>query len=121
MSSAQDYIHHQIETMEERIKGAGAFLMGKRSGIADILVVSCLDRARLDGEAVPCAPVLSRYEVIEDAQVRENKRIEEHDDATLGKVRQPRPAARFDATPAAIRSLATYLGADNAAILSELS
>lgn len=76
--------------------------------------------ARLDGEAVPCAPILSRYQVIEDAQVRENKLIEEHDDAALGKVRQPRPAARFDATPAAIRSLAPFLGADNAAILSEL-
>lgn len=47
VSSAQDYFHHQLETMEERIKGAGAFLMGERISIADILFVSCLDWARL--------------------------------------------------------------------------
>jgi crotonobetainyl-CoA:carnitine CoA-transferase CaiB-like acyl-CoA transferase len=76
--------------------------------------------ARLDREGVPCAPVLNRYQVIEDAQVRENDLIEVLEDPLFGKVRQPRPAARFGATPAAIRSLAPTLGADNAAILSEL-
>ncbi len=38
----------------------------------------------------------------------------------FGRVRQPRPAARFDRTPAGIRELAPVLGADNAAILGEL-
>jgi crotonobetainyl-CoA:carnitine CoA-transferase CaiB-like acyl-CoA transferase len=76
--------------------------------------------ARLDREGVPCAPVLNRYQVIEDAQVRENNLIEVREDPLFGKVRQPRPAARFGTTPAAIRSLAPTLGADNAAILSEL-
>jgi len=37
-----------------------------------------------------------------------------------GRVRQPRPAALFDRTPAGIRGLAPMLGADNAAILGEL-
>ena len=32
----------------------------------------------------------------------------------------PRPAARFDRTPAGVRELAPLLGADNAAILGEL-
>ena len=49
-----------------------------------------------------------------------NGAIEIHDDPVLGKVRQPRPAARFSATPAAVRRMAPYLGADNAAILQEL-
>ena len=75
---------------------------------------------RLDGEGVPSAPVLSRTEVIEDAQVIENRTIEIHDDAVLGPVRQPRPAARFDLTPSEIQAMAPYLGADNAAILGEL-
>jgi len=35
-------------------------------------------------------------------------------------VRQPRPAAQFDRTPAGVRELAPLLGADNAAILGEL-
>ncbi len=76
--------------------------------------------ARLDREGVPSAPVLSRAEVIDDAQVRRNEIIELHDDPIMGTVRQPRPAARFDSTPAAIRSMAPHLGADNDAILMEL-
>jgi crotonobetainyl-CoA:carnitine CoA-transferase CaiB-like acyl-CoA transferase len=32
----------------------------------------------------------------------------------------PRPAARFDRTPAEIRKMAPHLGADNGAILREL-
>jgi crotonobetainyl-CoA:carnitine CoA-transferase CaiB-like acyl-CoA transferase len=46
--------------------------------------------------------------------------LEEHQSPTLGKVRQPRPAALFDRTAAGIHELAPLLGADNAAILREL-
>ncbi len=76
--------------------------------------------ARLDREEVPAAPVLSRRDLLTDAQVRENRILEVHDDPILGPVRQPRPAARFDRTPAEVRSMAPFLGADNAAILGEL-
>ena len=76
--------------------------------------------ARLDREGVPAAPVLSRAQVIEDAQVIENRTIEIHHDPVLGPVRQPRPAARFDLTPSEIQAMAPYLGADNEAILAEL-
>lgn len=76
--------------------------------------------ARLDANAVPCAPILKRTELIEDEQVRVNGIIETHEDAQLGTVRQPRPAARFERTPAAIRTLAPALGAHNAEILAEL-
>ena len=76
--------------------------------------------ARLDREGAPCAPILNRYEVLEDAQVRENRIIEEHEHPEIGTVRQPRPAARFSSTPASVRALAPYLGADNGTILAEL-
>ena len=76
--------------------------------------------ARLDREVVPAAPVLRRGEVIADAQVVENGIIEVREDPDLGPVRQPRPAARFTETPAAIRSIAPWLGADNTTILEEL-
>ena len=75
---------------------------------------------RLDREEVPCAPVLTRWQLLDDEQVTANEIIEVHSDRRLGKVRQPRPAARFDRTPAKIRALAPYLGGDNAAILSEI-
>lgn len=75
---------------------------------------------RLRAENVPCAPVLSRTELLSDEQVRINGIIEIHEDPVLGLVRQPRPAARFSETPAAVRHMAPYLGADNAAIMHEL-
>jgi crotonobetainyl-CoA:carnitine CoA-transferase CaiB-like acyl-CoA transferase len=75
---------------------------------------------RLLSNDVPSAPVLSRFELLQDQQVRENHILEELQSNTLGKVRMTRPAARFDRTPASIRELAPLLGADNAPILNEL-
>ena len=75
---------------------------------------------RLDERSVPCAPILSRTDLLEDEQIRVNKLIEVHDDAHFGPVRQPRPAALFDKTPAAIIAMAPYLGQHNAELLGEL-
>jgi crotonobetainyl-CoA:carnitine CoA-transferase CaiB-like acyl-CoA transferase len=75
---------------------------------------------RLLDNDVPAAPVLSRFELLQDSQVRANHILEEYQSPAFGRVRQPRPAAQFDRTPASIRELAPVLGADNAAILSEL-
>lgn len=75
--------------------------------------------ARLDAEGVPCAPVLDRADVIEHEQIRVNELIEEFDHPTAGRIRQPRPAARFDATPAMIRRPAPALGEHSREILVE--
>ncbi|MXX22452.1 MAG: CoA transferase [Rhodospirillales bacterium] len=75
---------------------------------------------RLQERQVPCAPILSRMDVLENDQVEQNRIIEVHEDPVLGPVRQPRPAARFEETPATIRRMAPFLGADNADILAEL-
>jgi crotonobetainyl-CoA:carnitine CoA-transferase CaiB-like acyl-CoA transferase len=75
---------------------------------------------RLLSNDVPSAPVLSRFELLQDQQVQENHIFEEFQSKLFGKIRMPRPAARFDRTPAGVRELAPLLGADNAAILGEL-
>jgi crotonobetainyl-CoA:carnitine CoA-transferase CaiB-like acyl-CoA transferase len=75
---------------------------------------------RLLANDVPSAPVLTRLELLQEPQLRENKVLEEIDSKELGRVRMPRPAARFDRTPATIRQMAPALGADTAAILGEL-
>ena len=75
---------------------------------------------RLLANDVPSAPVLSRFELLSDPQVRENGIFEEFDDSTSGKIRQPRPAARFDRTPSAIRTSAPILGAHNDEILKQV-
>jgi crotonobetainyl-CoA:carnitine CoA-transferase CaiB-like acyl-CoA transferase len=76
--------------------------------------------ARLDKENVSSAPVLSRTDLLDDSQVAPNKTLEIIHDETLGNVRQPRPAARFDVTPASDRRMAPFLGEHSAAILEEL-
>ena len=74
---------------------------------------------RLDREGVPCAPVLSREQVIEHEQIRVNAMIEEHEHSVAGRIRQPRPAARFSATPARMRRPAPMLGEQSREILEE--
>jgi crotonobetainyl-CoA:carnitine CoA-transferase CaiB-like acyl-CoA transferase len=75
---------------------------------------------RLLANDVPCAPVRSRFELLQDDQVRENHILEEFESKEFGKVRMPRAAAQFDRTPAKVRTLAPVLGADNARILEDL-
>lgn len=76
--------------------------------------------ARLTAEGVPCAPVLSRSEVIRHPQVQENGIVVETDHPVAGPLRQARPAARFSATPAAIRRGAPGLGEHTNEVLQEL-
>jgi crotonobetainyl-CoA:carnitine CoA-transferase CaiB-like acyl-CoA transferase len=75
---------------------------------------------RLLANDVPSAPVVSRFELLQDVQVRENHILEVFESEEFGRVRMPRAAAQFDRTPATVRALAPTLGADNAAILAEL-
>jgi crotonobetainyl-CoA:carnitine CoA-transferase CaiB-like acyl-CoA transferase len=75
---------------------------------------------RLLANDVPSAPVRSRFELLQDTQVRASEILEEHESAKFGRVRQPRPAARFDRTPSRIHAMAPLLGGDNAAVLADL-
>jgi crotonobetainyl-CoA:carnitine CoA-transferase CaiB-like acyl-CoA transferase len=74
---------------------------------------------RLDAADVPCAPILSRAEVLDDPQVRANGIVVESSHPEGGRLRQPRPAARFDATPASIRRHAPALGEHDREIARE--
>ena len=74
---------------------------------------------RLDSRSVPCAPVLSRPQVIEQEQVKVNALLFEYDHPGLGRVRQPRSAAQFDRTPTNTEQLAPRLGEHGREILAE--
>jgi crotonobetainyl-CoA:carnitine CoA-transferase CaiB-like acyl-CoA transferase len=76
--------------------------------------------ARLDAEQVPCAPVLRREDLFTDPQIAANHLIVESEHPTVGRMRQPRPAARFEKTPAELRSPAPLLGEHTEAVLAEL-
>jgi crotonobetainyl-CoA:carnitine CoA-transferase CaiB-like acyl-CoA transferase len=75
---------------------------------------------RLDANDAPSAPVLRRNQVIANEQVLARELITELDHPDIGLVRQPKPAARFDHTPAAIHGPAPRIGEHSAAILAEL-
>ena len=75
---------------------------------------------RLDAADVPCAPVLARSQVAADPQVVHNGLIETLNQPGMGALRQPRPAARFERTPATISGPAPAIGEHTEEILSEL-
>jgi crotonobetainyl-CoA:carnitine CoA-transferase CaiB-like acyl-CoA transferase len=74
---------------------------------------------RLDAEQVPRAPILTRDELLKDPQVAANHMIVESTHPVAGPMRQPRPAARFEATPASLRSPAPVLGEHTDMVLGE--
>lgn len=74
---------------------------------------------RLDENEVPSAPVLSRPEVIQQEQVQVNDILSEYDQPGLGRIRQPRAAAQFAATPTNREQVAAALGEHGRDILLE--
>lgn len=68
--------------------------------------------ARLEAEDVPCAPVLTRTEMIRHPQIAANGILAEIDHPSAGRIRQARAPARFSAHPTAAPGLARPLGAD---------
>ena len=76
--------------------------------------------AKLIAADVPAGPILSAEEAIADPQVVHNETLQTWQHPLAGNVRQPRPAARFEKTPAALNPTASLRGGDNDAVLAEL-
>ena len=74
----------------------------------------------LETAGVPCAPVLTRAEMVRHAQVEASGIVIETDHPHAGRLRQARNAARFEATVPEIRYGAPHLGEHTIEILSEL-
>lgn len=75
---------------------------------------------RLDAADVPCAPILRRGEIIQNEQVVARGLIEEFDQPTVGRVRQPKPAAIFEINKSAIGGPAPRVGEHSRAVLRDL-
>jgi crotonobetainyl-CoA:carnitine CoA-transferase CaiB-like acyl-CoA transferase len=76
--------------------------------------------ARLEERDVPCAPVLTRREMIRHPQIAANELIVENQHSIAGPLRQTRPPARFSETPPQYRFGAPLLGGDTTEILQEI-
>ncbi|MGI9621738.1 MAG: CaiB/BaiF CoA transferase family protein [Acidimicrobiales bacterium] len=76
--------------------------------------------AALVAADVPCGPVLTAEEAIVDEQVVHNQTLVEWQHPDGGTVRQPRPAARFEKTPAEVAANGAHRGQHSDEILAEL-
>lgn len=85
--------------------------------IGSFTTADIVDRMAIN--EIPCAPVLDRDEAILDAQVAHNETLVEWDHPTLGRVRQPRPAVHFSATPSLIRTFIGTTGEHTDEVLAE--
>jgi crotonobetainyl-CoA:carnitine CoA-transferase CaiB-like acyl-CoA transferase len=75
---------------------------------------------RLEAEGVPCAPVLTRSELLHHPQITASGIVIETEHPVAGRLRQARPAARFSGTPAGVRRGAPALGEHTHEVLAEL-
>jgi crotonobetainyl-CoA:carnitine CoA-transferase CaiB-like acyl-CoA transferase len=74
---------------------------------------------RMEAEGVPCAPVLTREQIIAHPQIAAAGILLESDHPVAGRIRQTRTAARFEA-PTIVRYGAPRLGEHTGEVLSEL-
>jgi len=99
------------ENVEARLQLTQDVLIGRPSG-------EWLER--LTRADVPCAPVLTRSEVIRHPHVEAMGIVAEVEHPTAGRLRQARAAARFSKTPTEFRRPAPALGEHTEEILAEL-
>jgi crotonobetainyl-CoA:carnitine CoA-transferase CaiB-like acyl-CoA transferase len=76
--------------------------------------------ARLDAAEVPFAKINKVGEVHADPQIVHRGSVVELDDQAYGRMRMPRPPARFSTTPSAIRMRAPGYGEHTDEVLTEL-
>ena len=110
---------------DERFKTAGgrvAYAKERLDQTAEVLRSRTTEEwlERLDAEQVPCAPILPLAEVIRHPQIEANELLVETEHPFAGRIRQPRPAARFDRTPTTLERPAPTLGQHTDEILREL-
>lgn len=74
----------------------------------------------LRANEVPCAPTLTRNEVIAHPQIAASDSLIEYDHPLAGRLRQTRSAALFEGTPLTVPRGAPALGADTDSVLAEI-
>jgi crotonobetainyl-CoA:carnitine CoA-transferase CaiB-like acyl-CoA transferase len=120
---AQEGTAHAVAIGKTRLPGARfvnatARINKMQEYIAQRTTAEWLER--LDAADVPCSPILRRGEIIQNEQVVARGLIEEFEQPTVGRVRQPKPAAIFEVNKAAIGGPAPRVGEHSRAVLRDL-
>jgi crotonobetainyl-CoA:carnitine CoA-transferase CaiB-like acyl-CoA transferase len=109
----------RFATAQARMQNMDALLAEFGEGRVDMERAEVL--AALEAEDVPCGPVYaSMREVTSDPQVVASATFLASRHPQLGRIREPRPPVRFDATPAAVQRPAPALGQHTDEVLGEL-
>ena len=99
------------ENIDERLEQVQEVLRGKTTAEWT---------AAFDAASVPSAPVLTRSQMVKHPQVAANGTLVEYDHPLAGRVRQARPAIRFEGSPSSIGRGGSVLGADTHEVLAEI-
>ena len=75
--------------------------------------------ARLEEHRVPCAPVLTRTQMLDHPQIQANDLLVHHDHPQAGTIRHTRAPARFSGYPEQPRQSAPGLGQNTSELLAE--
>ena len=108
----------RFATTEARLENLNAFRDEISLSGAQYATQELIDR--LGAVEVPCGPILRPAEVPDEAQVIANETLVTSEHPMMGRIREPRPPARFDATPAEIQRPAPSLGEHTGEVLESL-
>jgi crotonobetainyl-CoA:carnitine CoA-transferase CaiB-like acyl-CoA transferase len=110
----------EVATILARRQNPKAFEALLRRVLAAVVELSTEQvMRRMEAEKVPVGAVLGPPELHEDPQVQWLGMLEESTHPAAGRLRQPRPPARFEKTPAVIGAPAPTLGQHTDEILTE--
>jgi len=110
-----------VATITARRANPEAFQALLRRVYAAVGSMTTADAIRgMEAEKAPCGSVLGTADLHEDPQVVALGMLEDSTHPAAGRLRQPRPAARFAATPARTGAPAPTLGQHTDEILAEL-
>jgi crotonobetainyl-CoA:carnitine CoA-transferase CaiB-like acyl-CoA transferase len=108
----------RFATYADRQRNAAELARAVDAVLAELTSEEAL--ARLRDNDMPGGPVLALDEVHEDPQIAHNDSLVTYDSASIGPIREPRPAARFGATSAPDPRPAPRLGEHTESVLHEL-
>ena len=105
-------------TPADRLRHGGRAMRQVAAVLAALPTAEVVER--LAAHDVPCAPIVELDDVAGVPQIVATGALEETIDPLLGRVRQPRPAARFGAIPEAPRPPAPALGEHTRSVLTAM-
>jgi crotonobetainyl-CoA:carnitine CoA-transferase CaiB-like acyl-CoA transferase len=111
----------EVATIMARRANADAFNELLRRVLAAVSELTTAEAiSGMEAEKAPCGAVLSPAELSDDPHVRALGMLEDSLHPMAGRMRQPRPAARFERTPSSTGAPAPGLGQHTDEILAEL-